>query len=266
MIKLDKIITTSRYFIKIISHPIFVWCFVLVALLVIHLSYKVGVQEPLFVIVALTAGWIVAFHTTYWSQKKNFINDLKFKAAKSIIKISADASNSLIVLQSDISLLKTQFNLRKDSNGDLYSDWEDIRSKISRHYDNYTNHHISMLGIYEENEILFMNLRKLIDIFCIRHGKISGAHYKFSSTLHVLMLAHEKVPREDKYTEKIRAEADEFSNLCWETIGYLGDLRKELLNKTLGAIVHAKVPNRKPQDPDIKILSEIAKEEKIIEQ
>jgi hypothetical protein len=51
------------------------------------------------------------------------------------------------------------------------------------------------------------------------------------------------------------------SSKCLDTIGYLHDLRIELLNKTLGLIVNEKVPERKPQDKEVKILSEMAKKD-----
>jgi hypothetical protein len=256
-----KLICAYRFLKKVITHPVFVWFIILFGLLIIHFKFNVSVQEPIFVIFALTAGWVVAFHTTYWNQKQNFINKLKYDVANSLILISSNASRSLVSLDSDMRELISKFDLRKGPTGEYLSSWGDIQTKVEKHYEEFTNCHLSLLGKYEENEILFLNLRKLINVFNVQWSSISSSYYKFIGTLKTLILVHESVPREDQYTEKIRNEANDLSSKCLDTVGYLYDLRIELLNKTLGPIVNEKVPEREPQDPEVKILSNLAKKD-----
>lgn len=246
---------------RILIHPAFVWLSILAILFIMHFKFNIGVQAPLFVITALSAGWIVAFHTTHWSQKKNFINNLKFKAANILIDIATNTSHALVNLNGDAGSLKTKIDLRKGPTGDYFTEWGDLLPDIDKHYKEYSNYHILLLGAYENNEILLLDFKKLIQVFNIQHSKTYKAYYDLRSTLHVLMLAHKKIPKEDKYTEKVLREAHELGKICMDTMCYLHDLRIDLLNKTLGPIVHEKVPNRKPQDPSILILSEVAKNE-----
>lgn len=254
-----KLTCAYRFFKKVTTHPVFVWFIILSGLLIIHFRFNVGVQEPIFVIAALTAGWIVAFHTTYWRQKQNFINKLKYDVANSLILISSKVSSALVSLDGDIRELITKFDLRKGPTGEYFSSWGDIQTKVEKHYEEFTNYHLSLHEKYEENEILFLNLRKLINVLSIQRSSISNSYYKFIGTLKTLMLVHESVPREDQYTEKIRDEANDLSSKCLDMVGYLKDLRIELSNRTLGHIVNERVPEREPQDPEVKVLSEIAK-------
>jgi hypothetical protein len=187
---------------KIITHPGFVWLFILFVLLIIHFIFNVDAQEPTFVIVALTAGWIVAFHTTYWTQKRHYINKLKYDAANSLVLISSKASSSLVNLNSDMNELIMKFDLRKLPNGKYFSSWGDIQSKTEKHYEEFSDTHLSLISKYEENEILFLNERRLINVFCVQESNISSSYYKVIGTLKTLMLVHESVPKEDQYTEK----------------------------------------------------------------
>lgn len=257
----EKLPCAYRFAKKVITHPGFVCLFIPFGLLIIHFIFNVGVQEPIFVIVALTAGWVMAFYTTYWTQKQYYINKLKYDAANSLILISSKVSRALVSLNGDMRALTMKFDLRKLPNGKYFSSWEDIQSKIEKHYEEFSNTYLSLLGKYEENEILLLNERKLINVFSVQWSSISSLYYKVIGTLKTLMLAHDSVPKEDQYTEKIRNEANDLSSKCLDTIGFLHDLRIELLNKTLGPIVNEKVPERKPGDKEVKILSEIAKED-----
>ncbi len=257
----EKLPCAYRFAKKVITHPGFVCLFILFGLLIIHFIFNVGVQEPIFVIVALTAGWVVAFYTTYWTQKQHYINKLKYDAVNSLILISSKVSRALVSLDGDMRALTMKFDLRKLPNGECFSSWEDIQSKIEKHYEEFSDTHLFLLGKYEENEILLLNERKLINVFSIQWSSISSLYYKVIGTLKTLMLVHDSVPKEDQYTEKIRNEANDLSSKCLDTIGFLHDLRIELLNKTLGPIVNEKVPEREPGDKEVKILSEIAKKD-----
>lgn len=258
---LEKLPYAYRFTKKVITHPGFVFLFLLFVLFIILFIFNVEVQEPIFVIFALTAGWIVAFHITYWTQKQHYINKLKYNAANSIILISSKASSTLVSLDSEIRVLITKFDLRKLPNGEYFSSWGDIQSKIEKHYKEFFDNHLSLIGKYEENEILFLNERKLINVFCIQQSRISSSYYEVINTLKTLMLVHNSVPKKNQYTEKIRNEAEDLSSECLDMIGYLYDLRIELLNKTLGLIVNEKVPERAPRDKEVKILTEIAKKD-----
>lgn len=257
----EKLPGAYRFAKKVITHPIFVCLFTLFVLLIIHFIFNVGVQEPIFVIFALTAGWVVAFNITYWTQKQYYINKLKYNAAISLIRISSKASSTLVGLEGDMHALITKFDLRKQPNGKYFSNWGDIQSRIEKHYKEFFDTHLSLIRKYEENEILFLNERKLINVFCVQQSKISSSYYEVINTLNTLMLVHDSVPKEDQYTGKIRNEANDLSSKCLDTVGYLYDLRIELLNKTLGLIVNEKVPEREPGDKEVKILSEIAKKD-----
>lgn len=257
----EKLPGAYRFAKKVITHPGFVCLFILFGLLIIYFIFNVGVQEPIFVIVALTAGWVVAFHITYWTQKQHYINKLKYDAANSLILISSKASSTLVSLDGEMRALIMKFDLRKLPNGKYFSSWGDIQSKIEKHFEEFSDTHLSLIRKYEENEILFLNERRLINVFCVQQSNISSSYYKVIGILKTLMLVHDSVPKEDQYTEKIRNEANDLSSKCLDTVGYLHDLRIELLNKTLGLIVNEKVPEREPGDKEVKILSEIAKKD-----
>ncbi len=187
-----------------------------------------------------------------WSQKRHYINKLKYEAANSLVLISSKTSSALVSLDSDMRTLIMKFDLRKQPNGENFSNWEDIQSKIEKHYEVFSDTYLSLLGKYEENEILFLNERKLINVFSVQWSSISSSYYKVIGTLKTLMLVHDGVPKEDQYTEKIRNEANDLSSKCLDTTGYLLDLRIELLNKTLGPIVNEKIPEREPGDKEVK--------------
>lgn len=257
----EKLLCAYRFAKKVITHPGFVCLFILSGLLIIHFIFNVGVQEPIFVIVALTAGWVVAFYTTYWTQKQHFINSLKYDVATSLILISSKVSRALVSLNSDMSELIQKFDLRKQPNGECFSCWGDIQSKIEKHFEEFSDTHLSLHEKYEESEILFLNERKLMNALCVQRSNISSLYYKAIGTLKTLMFVHKSVPEEDQYTERIRNEANDLSSKCLDVVGYIIDLRTELLNKTLGSIVNEKIPERKPGDKEVKTLSEIAKKD-----
>lgn len=239
------------------SHPLSICLSLLLLFLVVILIFNADTNNTIFTIAALTAGWIVAFYTTYWNQKRNFINNLKYEAAKSIVQSLSNVSSDLINLKSSSDGLITRIELAKGSTGKLHAKWGETQKQIKRYFNRYSENFLKMLCEYEESEILFLDLRKLINIFCKNHGNLSNSYYRFHSTLDTMILMHSEIPNNEEYSQKLKEEASRLSSLCLDMVGYCQDLRVELLNRTIGVLVNKQVERRKPGDPNCKILSEL---------
>lgn len=247
-----------RFVLRLISHPVVVAVLLLSVLLALPLCLQIGIDEPLYVIMALTAGWLVAFHTNYWIQKESLVRQLKWSVAKSLIENGSDTSSELVALDSRLRDLILRFDLRRGPVGEHVSEWGDIKTVIESKFKRYQQLNLEFIRLYEENEILFPQFRKRVNVFCERWSQVSSAYYKCHATLDVLMHVHTSIPAEDQHTEKIRQEIEELSSKCMELIGLYYDLRVDLLNATLGKLTHTRVANRAPTDPSVQSLSQLA--------
>lgn len=246
-------------FVRIIGHPLSVFLLVLVGLLVLYYCGKVDVNHPLYVIIALTGGWMVAFYTSQWHEKNRFINVTAYEAARTLITLSSAVAHMATNVKGDVGSLNVKLDLRKGDTRGLWGNWGDTYTKVDSHFDEYQKLHLSFLVTFEENELLFMDFRPHVNILSRQHDQLSKAYYDFRGALHALMLLHPEVPTQDEHTSTIRQQMDALSDQCMDVACMYFDMRICLLNATLGKVTKRQIPERRPQNPQFQTLSELAK-------
>lgn len=245
--------------LRIIDHPLSVSLLVLGGLLALYFWVGIDINHPLYVITALTGGWMVAFHSSRWHEKNRFINEIRYESAKKLIEISSAVAQMATSLNGDVGSLRSNLNLRKGEMGGVFRDWGDIYTKVSNHFDEYQRLHLEFHRVYEENELLLMEFRPHLNVLTQHWAQLSKTYYDFHETLHTLILIHPEIPTQDEHTAKIREKMETLSECSMDVVCLYFDVRIYLLNATLGKIAKRKIPERCPQDPKFMTLSKLAK-------
>jgi hypothetical protein len=131
---------------------------------------------------------------------------------------------------------------------------------ISEHMIKFCDGQCDFIRSIEANEIAVVKFDHFRKFIHLRAEELKQSVDSFRSWINAhssLILTNEET--QNQFTNKCKNTYEEIDSL----LGFLYDYRIELMNSMLGHIFASYVPQRKPKDPNIKTLPELAKKEEV---
>ena len=259
----------------IYSRMLFLCVVFLMMLLIVRHFLGVPYENPLFTVIGLIGGWIMALLTARWNSQQDRVDESRMNAYRTLQDSVAICVKQFINLRnriamwSDVVTLSVQANVMSRVSQKGTFKWNIMKTPGEEEWTAAQEAYDKFIATYDSTRILFRDIDGLYQALLLENFRMRAAWKKYHEGIVLYMLDNPEGPQDNQATHAIISDSETMKTKLMAHVEYFGDFSTVLQNSVMGPFLGIRLPMRAAESP-FKNLQDVLKEcsdkEKVVSQ